>query len=200
MKPPKDPNQKLKVLYVSPTYFDPASVVGGGERYALELARAMSSQAETVLLSFGKKHEERLEGDLRHVLIRSPWSLSYLKWIRWAKVIHCHQPFNFATDLALLCGQRKSQNVFLSDLGGAQRQALSYHWPLQRRARGMLLISEYSKKLWEKKKKESCPEKKEVIYGGVDLNQFVPRSLGDTKSKNFVCRPHRSAQRDPLFN
>jgi len=32
------------VVHVSPTYFAPESVIGGGERYAEELARAMSDR------------------------------------------------------------------------------------------------------------------------------------------------------------
>ena len=43
----------MRVCHVTPTYFSPESVLGGGERFAEELARAMAGRADVKLVSFG---------------------------------------------------------------------------------------------------------------------------------------------------
>ena len=50
-------NAARKILHVVPALFGEGGVVGGGERYALELARHMAEVAPTALVSFGD--EER---------------------------------------------------------------------------------------------------------------------------------------------
>ena len=62
----------LRVLHLSPTWFGDASVRGGGERYPLELARAMSRQTPTRLVSFGPRESlERVDGFEIEVLART---------------------------------------------------------------------------------------------------------------------------------
>lgn len=36
----------MRIVHVTPTYFAPESVLGGGERFAEELARAMADRPE----------------------------------------------------------------------------------------------------------------------------------------------------------
>jgi hypothetical protein len=45
----------VKVCHVTPTYFAPESVLGGGERFAEELARAMSAKLPVKLVAFGRR-------------------------------------------------------------------------------------------------------------------------------------------------
>ena len=42
----------MKVVHISPTYFDDSSYIGGGERYPLDLAFWMSKVSEMTLISF----------------------------------------------------------------------------------------------------------------------------------------------------
>ena len=188
----------MKILHISPTFFDDRSFIGGGERYAYELARAEAADNEVVLLSFAAKAASETRGKLRLEWIKgqffgrrypvNPFSTAFKRWLRWADVIHCHQVRTFAADLALLSGKK----VFLTDLGGGDRFALSYLFPLLRRANALLLISEYSRQLWEKT--PGRPLRTEVIYGGVDPERFCPDPAVQKQRKIlFVGRllPHK---------
>jgi hypothetical protein len=42
----------MKVVHITPTYFDESSIIGGGERYPTELASWMSKVVDTTLVSF----------------------------------------------------------------------------------------------------------------------------------------------------
>jgi hypothetical protein len=50
---------RTRILYVQPAYFDPASYIGGGERYPQNLARAVAAAAdgdtEITIVSFGSE-------------------------------------------------------------------------------------------------------------------------------------------------
>ena len=57
---------------MTPTYFAPESVLGGGERFAEELARAMAQQVEVKLVSFGRREvRQRLTPSFERVVLRS---------------------------------------------------------------------------------------------------------------------------------
>src|ERR687885_597798 len=43
----------MRVVHVAPTLFGPAGLFGGGERYPLELGRALARHVECELVSFG---------------------------------------------------------------------------------------------------------------------------------------------------
>ena len=47
------------MVHVSPTYFAPESLLGGGERFVEELAVAMAARAEVKLVSFGPRGSGR---------------------------------------------------------------------------------------------------------------------------------------------
>jgi len=40
----------MKVVHITPTYFDNVSVIGGGERYPTELATWMSKFVDTIAI------------------------------------------------------------------------------------------------------------------------------------------------------
>src|ERR1700716_4351783 len=56
-----------RVLQVVPALFGAEGVIGGAERYALELSRAMAARVPTTLLSFGarSRHEQMGPLDVR---------------------------------------------------------------------------------------------------------------------------------------
>src|SRR4051812_16795113 len=105
----------MKILHLSPTYFSERSFIGGGERYAWELAKTMSAHAEVVFLSYSDKPASHQEGNLRFEFVTknpfskmaasNPSSPGLWKWFGWADVIHCHQVFTAGTDAALLAGR-----------------------------------------------------------------------------------------------
>ena len=185
----------MRVLHVSPTYFGSDSVLGGGERYAHELAKAMAQRAEVALLSFARKASSRWEGSLRTEYLRQDrlFSTRFIRWIRWAEVLHCYQLYTRCTDIALLLGRLFGKKTFCTDLGGGERFSLSYHIPIMKRARAFLLLSEYSRKQWEAAPTKAHPRDLRVIYGGVDTGVFSPGKVARSRSVLFVGRllPHK---------
>jgi glycosyltransferase involved in cell wall biosynthesis len=194
----------MKVLHITPTYFDDRSYIGGGERFPYELAKAMSSENEVTFLSFSDHASSTKEGDLnieyiprsflfnKHPLFGNPLSLRLLKRIRWAEVVHCYQVHTVVTDLAILLSSIFRKKIFVTDLGGGHKYAPSAYLPILKRSDGFLLISQYSKMLWEQVGSDA-PKRMEVIYGGVDLNKFSPGSEKKKDEVLFVGRilPHK---------
>lgn len=195
----------MKVLHIAPTCFADGSSIGGAERYTLELARATAVEVETALLSFSDRGETLHDGPLRIELLRrsripgvsglatNPWSLRFARLVRWADIVHCHQAHTLSTDLGILLGRAFGRRVFVTDLGGGHRRALSHLLPILRQAHGLLLISEYSRALWRQSPEHDRPSSVDVIWGGVDTARFTPGTGSRTDETLFVGRllPHK---------
>lgn len=176
----------MKVLHVSPARFAPESIVGGGERYALELARAMAGQAEVVLLTFGAERGSHRDGRLTieclpagapgrwNPLAANPLRARFAALVRWADAVHAHQVSTFATAAAMVLGRALGRATFVTDLGGGHPYAPTSYLPILRGIDGMLLLSDYSRSLWSAVPRRRRPARLEVIYGGVDLARFGP--------------------------
>jgi glycosyltransferase involved in cell wall biosynthesis len=194
----------MKVLHVTPTYFDDRSYIGGGERFPYELARAMSSKTEVTFLSFSDHASSSKEGNLnieyiprsflfnKHPLFGNPLSFKLLNKIRWADVVHCYQVHTIVTDLAIVLSSIFRKKIFVTDLGGGHKYAPSAYFPILKRTDGILLISQYSRMLWEQLNSD-IPNQIEVIYGGVDLEKFSPGAEKKKDQVLFVGRilPHK---------
>jgi glycosyltransferase involved in cell wall biosynthesis len=167
----------LSVCHVTPTYFAPESVLGGGERFAEELARATSRHARVKLVSFGRQAaRERVSPTFERVILRSwtrrqmvPFSPALRRELRDADVIHCHQYFVLPTFLAALHGHRQGSRVFVSDLGGGAWTP-GYQIDQSRWITGHLPISEYAALALPGRRRPY-----RVIYCGVDLERHPPR-------------------------
>jgi glycosyltransferase involved in cell wall biosynthesis len=168
-----------RVCHVSPTYFAPESVLGGGERFAEELALAMARRADVAdvkFVSFGRRAlRERVCPSYERVILKS-WSRSLMTpfspalWseLADADVVHCYQYFVLPTFLAALAGYLRGARVFVSDLGGGawtpgyqidQSRWITAHLPISRyAARGLPGDRPFR-----------------VIYGGVDLARYPRR-------------------------
>src|SRR5438270_646579 len=90
----------LRVTHLVPALFDEKiGIVGGGERYALELARCMAERTPTRLVTFGPEDCSRIEGNLRIDVIGGAWqiggqpsnpfSFRLIRKLRHSDVIHC---------------------------------------------------------------------------------------------------------------
>src|SRR4051812_35058076 len=63
-----------RVLHLVPALFDARDgIIGGAERYALELARHMARETPTTLLSFGERERRETLGELKIRVIGDPW-------------------------------------------------------------------------------------------------------------------------------
>ena len=188
--------EPLRVCYVTPTYFAEESFVGGGERFAEELARAMARRAQVKLVSFGPRAlRERISPSYERVILRS-WShqkmVPFSPWLRrelrGADVVHCLQYFVLPTFLAACFGHRQGSRVFVSDLGGGALTP-GFHVDQSRWIDGYLPISEYAAR-----DLPGRPRPQRVIYCGVDLDRYPLRAAaGHDGSAVFLGRilPHK---------
>ena len=171
---------KKRVCCVSPTYFAADSVLGGGERYAEELARALarSGEVEVRFVSFGRRSaNETSEPALERSILRSwtrdpmtPFSPRLLRELRRSDAIHCFQRNTLPTFLAAWWGHRNGVPVFVSDLGGGGWTP-GYQIEIACWVTAELPISEYAAADLAR-----TGRRYEVIFGGVDLSRHPLRA------------------------
>jgi len=197
---PPTSTDRPRVVHVVPAFFrKEGGIVGGAERYALELARAMARRVPTSLFSFGPEPERFAIDDLdvrifkatTHVRSKggNPVSPSLLAALRSSDVIHCHQYRMLFASLSAAASRLMGKKVFTSDLGGGAWD-ISAYVSTDRWFHGHLHISQYSRKLAGK----ADDPRHGVIMGGVDTEKFSPDpSVPRGDSALFVGRlvPHK---------
>ena len=62
-----------RVLHLVPALFGPSGIVGGAERYTLELARHMAGRTPTRLLTFGAEAAQQRIDQLDVRVVANPW-------------------------------------------------------------------------------------------------------------------------------
>ena len=170
----------MSVLHIVPALFDPADgIIGGAERYALELARNMARETPTTLLTFGPRDRRETMGALKIRVLGDPWyvrgqrtnpvALGMLAELRNAEVVHCHQRHVLSSSLAAIVRRLARRPVFVTDLGGGGWD-ISAYLPTDRWYDGHLHLSEYSRRLSRHDGKSFA----HVIFGGVDTAKFSP--------------------------
>jgi glycosyltransferase involved in cell wall biosynthesis len=167
----------VRVVHVTPTWFSPESALGGGERFAEELARAMAGRVEVKLVSFGPREiRETPRPGYERVILKSwtrdrmaPFAPGLLRELGRADVIHCHQYFVLPTFLAAVAGRLRGSRVFVSDLGGGGWTP-GYQIDQSRWIAAHLPISEYAARGLPGRNRRH-----RVIYGGVDLARHPMR-------------------------
>jgi alpha-maltose-1-phosphate synthase len=189
----------MHVLHVAPALFGSDGVIGGAERYALELARSMAEVVPTTLVTFGEAERHETIGRLGIRVIGKPWYVrgqrnnpvapSLLVELAKADVVHCHQAHVIASSLAALTCRLLGRRVFVTDLGGGGWDVSAY-MRTDRWYDGHLHISQYSRKIYGHEQKSWA----HVILGGVDTDKFSPaRSVKRDGTVLFVGRilPHK---------
>lgn len=162
----------MKVLHITPTYFNDRSVIGGGERFPQRLAEAQSRYLDTTLLSFGPENLDQKTGNLTIKVLKTgcylrgrptnPLAWGMFREIMRVDIVHCHQYHTFTTNLAILFGRLWGKKIYVSDLGGWGENLLQY-FNIGKYVTGFLLISEFSRSLLDP------PGPSMVVYGGADL-------------------------------
>lgn len=186
----------LRVCHVSPTYFAPESVIGGGERFAEELAAAMATRADVKLVSFGDRaRRERPAPRYERVILRNwtrhrmtPFSPALFRELAGADVVHCHQYFVLPTFLAAAAGRLAGRRVFVTDLGGGGWTP-GYQIDASRWITAHLPISRYAARALPGRNRRF-----HVIYGGVDPVRYPMRGeVAHDGSVVFLGRllPHK---------
>lgn len=188
-----------RVLHLVPALFGSAGVIGGAERYVLNLARAMAEEVPTSLVTFGDGPVERKDGDLRVRVVgrpwhvrgqaSNPWSPAIVGEVWRADVVHCHQQHTVMSSTAAAAGRAVGRRVFATDLGGGGWDVSAYV-STDRWFSGHLHLSEYSRRVFGHEGKPWA----RVILGGVDTAFFSPApEIGRTRRPLFVGRilPHK---------
>jgi len=190
----------MRVIHIAPTPFGAAGLLGGGERYPLELARALASQVECQLVTFGPgSNEIREPQGLRVRTLRSltwlgghpahPVAPGLVQALCGADVVH--PPHMRSTPSRMVAVLRRIQRwrLVVTDHG---LQGGNWAGMLPRLFDRFLAVSEYSADVLH-----APPEKTRVIYGGVDPDRFVPDPSVRRGGVLFVGRitPHKGLDR-----
>jgi glycosyltransferase involved in cell wall biosynthesis len=178
----------LKVVHIAPT----DRILGGGERYAYELAKALSEFARVKLITFAGKRETRLSAGLliehypaltmpqnRAYLSASnpmPLTLGFLHEITSSDVVHVHGLRTIVGSMSVCISSLNRRLTCLTDHGGGAFKAAIWIPFLGRSidlclGQSSLESSYVYRRLNALYGKELC-----VIGGGVDPGNFFPRS------------------------
>ncbi|MDP8904382.1 MAG: glycosyltransferase family 4 protein [Chloroflexota bacterium] len=189
----------MRVIHVAPTAFGSAGVYGGGERYPLELARALSRRIDCTLVTFGPVERDYRDGRLR---VRVVKPLSYLgghparplapsmpRLLRGADVVHAHHLRSPASAWAAFGARARGMATGVTDHG---LQGWDGRGLLHRLFDHFLLVSRYSAG------ELGAPAgRTSVIYGGADTERYWPDDRVSRRGVLFVGRvtPHKGIDR-----
>jgi glycosyltransferase involved in cell wall biosynthesis len=189
---------RVDVTHVSPNGFGESGVWGGGERYPLSLALAMSRCVPTRLLVFGRRQARRRLGALEicELPTRTVWkggsvnpvSERLALFVPLTRRLHVHQYHSVVTNLVLLAGAAAGREVFVTDHGGASFNYAD-RFSLQRFLTGFLPVSRFSASLLPQLADRACPP----IYGGAEPHRFHPGAVPRSRQIVYVGRllPHK---------
>lgn len=190
----------MRVVHVAPTVFGPGGLFGGGERYPLELARAMARRTDCELISFGPHTGRTREpGGLRHRVLRPqhllnghrahPLSLRLPAALLDADIVHVHHLLAAPSRIAAVVARALGRGLAVTDHGLHGRDWAGL---MKRLVQQFLLVSRYSARLI------GAPhDRTRLIYGGADPILFAPDPTLGRHGVLFVGRitPHKGIDR-----
>jgi glycosyltransferase involved in cell wall biosynthesis len=188
----------MRVTHVAPTAFGDDGLFGGGERYPLELARALAREVPCRLVTFGRKPGRVHEPNgLEFVVLAArahalghpahPRGGGLLRALGAADVVHAHQLHSRTTAIALWSAMVRHQRRVVTDHGllgrGLIRRGLVERF---------LTVSRYSADVLDAPRDRVTP-----IFGGADTRRFHPARDDDRAGVLFVGRitPHKGVDR-----
>jgi glycosyltransferase involved in cell wall biosynthesis len=190
----------MRVIHVAPTPFGPGGLLGGGERYPLELARALAAEVDCELISFGPRPlRVREPGGLRVRVLRAPLYLhghpahpvapDLPAALRRADLVHTHHLRSTPSRVAALAARARRQKLVVTDHG---LQGGDWAGLLPRLFDRFLAVSAYSAR-----ELHSPPDRTTVIYGGADPQRYRPDPSARHDGVLFVGRitPHKGVDR-----
>jgi glycosyltransferase involved in cell wall biosynthesis len=187
-----------RVAVVYPIPYGEDGLYGGGERYALELARALSRHVPTRLVTFGAHHARRREGDLEIRIQKpllyvrgarlNPLSFGFLRALAGVDVVHCMSWNTLVTDFSILLARALGKRVFVTDMGGGASLTLVRWLPLARLVDRYLLIAEQGGAQFERFRSRWS-----ILYAGIDVDRYRPEPGRQRRGVLYVGRilPHK---------
>jgi glycosyltransferase involved in cell wall biosynthesis len=190
----------MRVVQVSPTVFGQGGLFGGGERYPLELARALNKQVDCELVTFGAPSGMISDEGQARVRVLRPWGhlhghpahpVSPALWgaLAHADVVHTHHLRSAPSRVSAVAGALRRQCLVSTDHGVSGGDFLGL---LPRLFDRFLTVSRFSAEV-----QGAAPSRTRVIYGGADVERFAPDPRADRKGVLFVGRltPHKGVDR-----
>jgi glycosyltransferase involved in cell wall biosynthesis len=190
----------MHVTHVAPTPFGQAGLFGGGERYPLELARALAPHVECELITFGKSAARQREpSGLRITTLPAivwmhghpahPFAPALVAALRGAHVIHTHHMRSLPSRMAAVVGRTRRQTLAVTDhglSGSTWGGLLPWLFDL------FLTVSRYSAR-----ELRAPIQRTRVIYGGADPRRYAPDPDQPRHGVLFVGRitPHKGVDR-----
>ncbi len=172
----------MRVVYITPTYFDESSIIGGGERYPTELASWMARAVDTTLVSFSSKRKSYNQGSLkvevypvRHLIHGNkvnPLSFQYLNSVLKADIVHIHSVNTIVSDLGCLTGFLLGKRIFVTDHGGGGSLVINQKVPIFPCYRWAIAQSRFSIDFLP----EDLQKKAVLVKGGIDTERFCPEA------------------------
>ncbi len=189
----------MRVIQLAPTAFGADGLHGGGERYPLELARALARRIDCRLVTFGPEARSfRDPSGLEISVVRTVFKLKghpahpvgrFREALDGAEMIHAHQMRATPVRLAAVVAALRRLPIAVTDHGlgpGGWGGLLPRLFDL------FLCVSEESARSLR-----APPQKTRVIYGGCDPQRFTPDPNGVREGILFVGRltPHKGIDR-----
>jgi glycosyltransferase involved in cell wall biosynthesis len=187
-----------RTAVVYPIPFGDEGIFGGGERYALELARALSREAPTRLVTFGSRARREKIGELEICIHRplryihgargNPLSFGFVRDLIDVDVIHCTAWNALVSDMSVMWGRLTGKRVYVTDIGGGSSFTLAHRLRLGNWVNGFLLIAAQGGSQFE-----AWRERWSIILAGIDTERFRPLPGAERKGVLFVGRllPHK---------
>jgi glycosyltransferase involved in cell wall biosynthesis len=190
---------EMRVIHVAPTPFGAGGIFGGGERYPLELARALAGRVDCTLVTFSPRAATlREHGGLRLITLRPqvrlghpahPIAVGLPAALDGVDVVHTHHLRSAPSRVAAFVARARGIPAVTTDHG---LQGGTWGGLLLRQFQRFLTVSEYSAR-----ELGAPPSRTRVIYGGVDCARFHPDPERPRGGVLFVGRltPHKGADR-----
>lgn len=189
----------MRVIHVAPTAFGSGGVYGGGERYPLELARALSRRIDCTLVTFGAHERDYRDGALRVRVVKPlaylrghparPLAPSLPRLLSGAQVVHAHHMRSPASVWAAVSARLREVGTAVTDHG---LQGWDGGGLLRTLFDRFLLVSTYSAN-----ELRAPAERTSVIHGGADPQRYRPDEAIARRGVLFVGRvtPHKGIDR-----
>jgi glycosyltransferase involved in cell wall biosynthesis len=190
----------MRIVHVAPTPFGASGLFGGGERYPIELARALLQYIDVELVTFGPESGSRV--DPTGLRIRTLRPLAYARGhpahpisprlafaLRAADIVHTHHTRSAPSRLAAVAARAQGQWLVTTDhgLGGGGWLGL-----LPALFDRFLTVSRFSASVLR-----VPPARTRVVYGGADTKRFTPEPGARRDGVLSVGRltPHKGVDR-----
>jgi glycosyltransferase involved in cell wall biosynthesis len=190
----------VRVIHVAPTQFGPEGLFGGGERYPLELARALAADVECELVTFGREAKSFRDPSGLHIRVlralthlrghpAQPVARGIARALEDADVVHTHHTRTAPSRVAAVAARSRGHVLATTDhgFGGGGWWGL-----LPRLFHRFLAVSRYSAQVL------GVPANRtRVIYGGVDPDRFTLDPSVPRTGVLFLGRvtPHKGVDR-----